>query len=174
MALTKDDKKWLTKAIRKAVQDELTVEIQLEKAIDEKTGQPLPHKELKIEKIFLPSYFVQHLKFHEGAYRGMQETVDKVTNVSSRAADDVKLIGQTLATMSEPLLGAARLIEYLRETGMIEHIEQELTKQIEFSEDSRLGKLKRIIEDGASSEAERNKAMEEWHKITGEDYESPA
>lgn len=172
MSLTQDDKKWLTKAIKKAVKDELTVEIQLEKAIDEKTGQPLPHKEYKVEKVFLPSYFAQHLKFHEGAYRGMQETVDKTVNVTNKIGHDVELIGQTLVSMTNPLLGAARLIEYLRETGMIEHIEQELTKQIAYNEDSKLGKLKRVIENDASSEAERTKAMEEWHKITGEDYES--
>lgn len=172
MALTKDDKKWLTKAIKKAVKDELTVEMQWEQVKDEESGQPLAHPKLRIEKVFLPSYFAQHLKFHEGAYRGMQETVDNSKNISAKIGRDVELIGETLVTMTQPLLGAARLIEYLRETGMIEHIEQELTKQIEYTEDSRLGKLKRIIENEAASEAERNKAMEEWHKITGEDYES--
>jgi hypothetical protein len=172
MALTKEDKQWLTKAIKRAVKEELTVEMQWEQVKDEETGQPLAHPKLRIEKVFLPSYFVQHLKFHEGAYRGMQETVDKVTNVTGKVGSDVQLIGETLTTMSQPLLAAARFIEYIRAIGMIDHIEQELTKQIEFSEDSRLGKLQRIIDDGASSEAERNKAMAEWHKITGEDYES--
>jgi hypothetical protein len=74
--------------------------------------------------------------------------------------------------MTNPLLGAARLIEHLREVGLLEHIEQKHTKQIAYNEESKLGKLKRIIEDDASSEAERNKAKEEWHKITGEDYAS--
>jgi hypothetical protein len=125
-----------------------------------------------VEQVFLPAYFCQHLKFHEGAYRGMQETVDKVTNVSARVAEDVKLIGQTLVTMTNPLLGAAKIIEHLRSNGLLEYLEQEHTKQIAYSEESRLGKLKRVIEDGGASDAEKNKAMEEWHKITGEDYES--
>jgi hypothetical protein len=166
------EKQWFIEQIKKAVEEALTVEIQVEKAIDDKTGQPLPHKEYRVEQVFLPAYFCQHLKFHEGAYRGMQETVDKVTNVSNRTAEDVTLIGQTLATMTDPLLGAARIIEHLRENGLLEYLEQEHTKQIDYDENSRLGKLERIIEDDASSEAEKNKAKEEWHKITGEGYQA--
>lgn len=164
------EKQWLVQQIKEAVEEALTVEMQVEKATDDKTGQPLPHKEYRVEQVFLPAYFCQHLKFHEGAYRGMQETVDKVTNVSNRTADDVKLIGQTLATMTDPLLGAARLIEHLRDVGLLEHIEQEHTKQIAYNEESKLGKLKRIVEDDAASDAEKNKAKEEWLKITGEEY----
>ncbi len=89
------EKQWLVEQIKAAVEEALTVEMQVEKATDDKTGQPLPHKEYRVEQVFLPAYFCQHLKFHEGAYRGMQETVDKVTNVSNRTADDVKLICQT-------------------------------------------------------------------------------
>jgi hypothetical protein len=170
--LSDDDKKWLVEEIKTAVNEALTVEIDWEKHKDEKTGQPLAHPERIKEEVFLPAFWGQHLKFHEGAYRGMQETVDKVTNVSIRVGDDVKLIGETLVTMTNPLLGAARLIEHLREVGLLEHIEQKHTKQIAYNEESKLGKLKRIIEDDASSEAERNKAKEEWHKITGEDYAS--
>ncbi len=170
--LSNSEKQWLVQQIKTAVEEALTVEMQVEKAIDDKTGQPLPHKEYRVEQVFLPAYFCQHLKFHEGAYRGMQETVDKVTNVTARVGGDVKLIGQTLATMTEPLLGAARIIEHLRENGVLELLEQEHTKQIAYNDESKLGKLKRIIEDDAASEAEKNKAMEEWHKITGEDYES--
>lgn len=166
------EKQWLVQQIKAAVEEALTVEMQVEKAIDDKTGQPLPHKEYKVEQVFLPAYFCQHLKFHEGAYRGMQETVDKVTNVSNRTADKVELIGQTLATMGDTFIGSAMVIEHLRSVGFLDHIEQENTKQIAYNEESKLGKLKRIIEDDAASEAEKNKAMEEWHKITGEDYES--
>jgi len=170
--LTDDDKKWLLEQIKVAVNEALTTEIDWEKVKDEKTGQLLPHPERIKEEVFLPAFFCQHMKFHEGAYRGMQETVDKVTNVSLRTADDVKLIGETLVTMTNPLLGAARLIEHLRDVGLLEQIEQDHTKQIAYNEESKLGKLKRIIEDDGASEAEKNKAMEEWHKITGEDYES--
>ena len=37
-------------------------------------------------------------------------------------------------------------------------IEQENTKQIAYNEESKLGKLKRVIEDDGASEAEKNKA----------------
>lgn len=166
------EKQWLVQQIKTAVEEALTVELDWVKHKDEKTGKLLPHPERIKEEVFLPAFWGQHLKHHEGAYRGMQETVDKVTNVSNRTADDVKLIGQTLATMTDPLLGAARLIEHLRDVGLLDMIEQENTKQIAYNEESKLGKLKRIIEDDGASEAEKNKAMEEWHKITGEDYES--
>lgn len=164
------EKTWLLQQIKEAVKEALTVEMQVEKAIDDNTGQPLPHKEYRVEQVFLPAYFCQHLKFHEGAYRGMQETVDKVTNVSNRTADDVKLICQTLITMTDPLLGAAHIIEHLRDVGLLDMIEQENTKQIAYNEESKLGKLKRIIEDDGASEAEKNKAKKAWQEITGEEY----
>ena len=101
--LSKSDKKWLKEEIRQAVTEALTVEIQWEKARDEKTGMPLVHKEYKVEDVFLPSFFVQHLKFHEGAFRGLQETVDMVKNSNADGLEKLQALGEFLIGM-EPAL----------------------------------------------------------------------
>jgi len=103
--LSKSDKKWLVEEIEKAVVKALTVEIQWEKARDEETGMPLAHKEYKVEDVFLPAFWGQHLKFHEGAYRGMQETVDKLTNAHADGLAKLQALGEFLIGM-EPTLKA--------------------------------------------------------------------
>jgi hypothetical protein len=75
--LSKKDKEFLIREIRSAVKEELTVEIEMEKNRDERTGQKLAKSEKFIEKVFLPSMILQMLPYHEGALRGMQEDISK-------------------------------------------------------------------------------------------------
>ena len=101
--LSKNDKKWLVGEIEKAVVKALTVEIQWEKVRDEATGLPLASREMKTEDVFLPSFFVQHLKYHEGAFRGLQETVDMVKNSNAAGLEKLQALGEFLIGM-EPAL----------------------------------------------------------------------
>ena len=50
--LSKKDKEWLLEEIKKAVVETLTVEWEIEKVRDEKTGQPLAKPERKKESLF--------------------------------------------------------------------------------------------------------------------------
>ena len=101
--LSKNDKKWLVEEIERAVVKALTVEIQWEKVRDETTGLPLAVKELTIEDVFLPSFFVQHLKYHEGAFRGLQETVDMVKNSNAAGLEKLQALGNFLIAL-EPMM----------------------------------------------------------------------
>ena len=88
--LSKKDKEWLLKAIdvavEKSVRKALTAEMTLEKVIDDDTGVPLAARELRTEKIFLPAYWVQNLKYHEGVYRGMRQTLASQRDRLSKSA----------------------------------------------------------------------------------------
>ena len=101
--LSKNDKKWLVEEIEKAVVKALTVEIQWEKVRDEATGLPLASREMKTEDVFLPSFFVQHLKYHEGAFRGLQETVDMVKNSNADGLEKLQALGEFLIAL-EPMM----------------------------------------------------------------------
>jgi len=103
LMLSKKDKAWLKEEIRNAVIEALTVELEWVQAKDEETGMPLAAPKHKTEKTFLPFYWVDHLKFHEGAYRGMQETVDKLTNVHADGLAKIQALGEFLIGM-EPTL----------------------------------------------------------------------
>jgi len=133
--LDAEDKNWLkkfiTKAVREAVVEELTVEIDWERHRDEKTGQPLPHPERTKEKIFLPSFFCQHLKFHEGAFRGSQETLDKVTNVTVKTGEKLEELGKAFVQIEDPMLTLTRFVQLLARTRIMDRLEEIATIDIE-------------------------------------------
>lgn len=89
MFLTKKFKEELKEEIkvmvREAVRDALTAEITWEKVLDDKTGTPLAQREIKTEDIFLPAFWVQNLKYHEGVYRGMRQTLAEQRDRMSHA-----------------------------------------------------------------------------------------
>jgi hypothetical protein len=144
-------KESIKEMIQEAVVEALTVDIQWEKVRDEDTGLPLAAPERRNEAIFLPAFIAQHLKFHEGAYRGMQETVDKSATNSQ--------------AMANILVGMEGSIKDIIE------VAHEAKQQIEYTTKSRLAKLEMVLIDKASSESERDKANKEWVKITGDNYE---
>jgi len=91
----------LKELIREAVTEALTVELTWEKRRDEKTGVPLAVPDLRKEKVFLPSFLVQQISFHEGAFRGLQEDVSKKNNAIDRLAEKVEIVGQVLLGMEQ-------------------------------------------------------------------------
>lgn len=116
--------------VNKAVWEALTVEIHLEKARDPETGQPLAHKEIVKEDIFLPSFIAQHLKFHEGAFRGLQETADRQKNRMNKAfgasmavRKQVEMMGKLFANFEKPLMLISRFAAELERTGLLEQME---------------------------------------------------
>ena len=134
MLLTKKDKEWLKEQIKDAVTEALTVEMTWEKHRDEKTGQPLAKPELKNEKVFLPSVFVQLLPFYEGAVRGLQKDVEKNINRMSKMYEKVDTIGQLVvqnANTVKSLVGvvAQQQLEY--KPKQIEFIEGEVVEDKE-------------------------------------------
>ena len=149
-----DDKIWIENIIRKVVREELTVEMTWVKEKDEKTGQPLAAPEYKTEKVFLPSFFVQNLKFHEGAYRGFQETIDKHDISIKRLEKGIEASVNILLSMEKPL----------------KQLTSFDTKQIEFAKESKLAKIEAVILK-AGSDNEKEKALEAWKNLTGVDYE---
>jgi hypothetical protein len=105
--------------ISEAVEEALTVEITWEKRHDENTGVPLAAPELRKEKIFLPAFLTQHLKFQEGAFRGLQEDVSKKNNEISELTKKVNAIGNVLIGMessAKRLAGFSDAIRLLQNT----------------------------------------------------------
>lgn len=114
----------LPKLIEAAVTGALTAEIDWEKHRDEKTGQPLAHPERVKERIFLPAFWVQHLKFHEGAYRGFQEDINKTNNRVRSTMLQNKAIAKILLGSQKALEDLARFAVALRETGLLSQLEK--------------------------------------------------
>ncbi len=123
MRLSKKDKAWLADLVKTAVVDALTVEIQWEKVKDDETGVPLATPEYRIENVFLPSYFSQHLKFHEGAFRGQQETFDHVKNNLKNLDKRVGVMGQSFLTLQEPMVLLERFVGLLVKSGIMDRME---------------------------------------------------
>ena len=96
--LSKKDKEWLLEEIKKAVVETLTVEWEIEKVRDEKTGQPLAKPERKKETVFLPAVFVQLLPFYEGSIRGMQEDVTRSVNRVNKMHNKIDTIGKLVVS----------------------------------------------------------------------------
>lgn len=95
----------LEDAVKRAVIDALTVEITWEKVRDEKTGLPLAAVERRNERVFLPAFFCQHLKFHEGAARGLHEDVSKKNNMIDGMAREMAETGEKLKAIGQALIG---------------------------------------------------------------------
>jgi uncharacterized coiled-coil protein SlyX len=108
----KDEK--LKTIIQEAVINALTVEITLEKRRDEKTGVPLAVPKIQKEKVFLPSFLVQQISFQEGAFRGLQEDVNKKNNAIDKLADKLDVVGKTLLGMESSAKRLAGFTDALR------------------------------------------------------------
>ena len=111
----------------------LTVEMTWEKVLDEKTGQPLAVKELLKEDVFLPAYWCQHLKYHEGVYRGMRKTLgnqrDKLSQSAALTKGIIKKmehLRKVFKGMEETLLITNRFSLKLEQTGLLDKLEQAL------------------------------------------------
>ena len=135
--LSRKDKEWLSKEIsgmvEKAVIKALTVEMTWEKVLDDKTGQPLATKELLKEDVYLPAFWAQHLKYHEGVYRGMRKTLGEqrnrlAGNLALNKGIIVKLeqVRKVFRGMRDDLLAYNRFTTMLRESGMLENMEKVL------------------------------------------------
>jgi hypothetical protein len=121
--LSKKDKEWLLEEIKKAVTETLTVEWEIEKVRDEKTGQPLAKPERIKEKVFLPSVFVQLLPFYEASIRGMQEDV-------TRSVNRVNKMHQKVDTIGRLVVSNANVVESLV-TSIQQHLTYTEPKQLE-------------------------------------------
>ncbi len=111
---TDEDKKFLSEVIKKAVHDELTVEMTWEKVRDEKTGQKLAKTELLKEKVFLPSFISQQIAWHEGAARGLQEDCNKSIADMKKTQVGVNAIAGLMIDMEKGLksfLAASKIIQ---------------------------------------------------------------
>jgi hypothetical protein len=135
--LSKKDKEWLSKEINeaaeKAVVKALTVEMTWEKVLDDKTGKPQAAKELLKEEVFLPSFWTQHLKYHEGVYRGMRKTLgDQRNRLAGNLALNkgiiVKLeqVRKVFKGLQPTLLALTHFATGLERSGILEQLEQAL------------------------------------------------
>jgi hypothetical protein len=135
--LSKKDKEWLSKEIsvaaERAVVKALTVEMTWEKVLDEKTGQPLAAKEILKEDVFLPAFWTQHLKYHEGVYRGMRKTLGDQRNrlagnmaLSKGVIVKLEQMRKVFKGMRDDLLIHNRFSASLIETGLLENMEKAL------------------------------------------------
>jgi hypothetical protein len=139
--LSKRDKEWLSKEIsdaaEKAVNKALTVEMTWEKVLDDKTGQPLAAKELRKEDVFLPAFWTQHLKYHEGVYRGMRKTLGEqrnrlAGNLALNKGIIVKLeqVRKVFKGLQPTLLALTHFATGLEKSGILEQLEQALAVTI--------------------------------------------
>lgn len=103
----------IEKAVGSAVIEALTVEITWEKVRDEKTGLPLAAVERRNEKVFLPAFFCQHLKFHEGAALGLHEDVSKKNNLIEGMAKEMVAMDEKLGAIGQTLLGMETVVNAL-------------------------------------------------------------
>jgi hypothetical protein len=134
--LSKKDKEWLEVAIsrmvEKAVVKALTVEMTWERALDD-SGNPLAAKELKTENVYLPSFWLQHLKYHEGVYRGMRKNIGEQRDKLSKSAAlnkgaiiKLEQIRKVFKGMRDDLLTQNRFSASLIKTGLLENMEKAL------------------------------------------------
>lgn len=154
--LNHEDKVWLTNTIKEEIRKALTVKVKYEKRRDEKTGQKLSVPEIIEQDEYLPEWWIKYLPYYEGSNRGIQETMDKNDATTKQVLEGLKATYGILASMEKP----------------IKQIAAGERKEIEYTPKSKLSKLENVINDSASSEAEINKAREQWLNITGDKYES--
>ena len=94
-------KKELRKIIREEIIDALTVKVTWEKRRDVKSGTPIA-PEIKKERVFLPSFIAQNIKFQEGAFRGVQEDLGKKQGEITDATRKIEALANFLIT-AEPI-----------------------------------------------------------------------
>lgn len=113
-------------AVAEAVVGALTVEMTWEQLKDPETGLPLAAPKLVNEMVFLPAFFCQHIKFHEGAFRGSQETLDKVKNNAAQLRKRVDIMGQSFLTLQEPMVVLERFVGLLVKGGIMDRLDDAL------------------------------------------------
>lgn len=102
--LNKKDKQDIKDMVREAVQEELTVEMTLEKHRDAATGQPLAKPEIKTERVFLPSFIVQTLSYNEGAFRGLQEDIGNRNAAVDALSSKLEAVAKALIDVKDPIM----------------------------------------------------------------------
>jgi len=158
--LSKKDKEWLYEAIKSAVRVELevtvrdmvekavvkalTVEMTWEKVLDDKTGMPLASKELRKEDVFLPSFWTQHLKYHEGVYRGMRKVLGEQRSRLSQSSAlnkgvirKLEQVRKVFKGLQDTLLVMNRFASALEESGVVDKLETALSIDVGQIEDRR-------------------------------------
>lgn len=138
MRLKKKDKEWLRAEIKAAVEEALTIEMEIEQRRDPETGLPLATPRIVNEKVFLPVYFALHLKFHEGAFRGNQETLDKVKNNANNLGEKVNAMGAAMLEFEKPMIVLERFVGLLAKTGIMGRLEDLLTIDTEGHETKKI------------------------------------
>jgi hypothetical protein len=108
-----DDK--LRELIKEAVIDALTAEITLEKHKDDKTGMPLAAVEIIKEKVFLPAFWAQNIKFQEGAFRGVQKDLGKKQGEILEATKKIESLGNFLVSCESMFTRLAQFTDLLIE-----------------------------------------------------------
>jgi hypothetical protein len=105
----------LREIIKSAVLDALTAEITWEKRKDEKTGLPLAVPETKTEKVFLPSFWAQNIKFQEGAFRGVQTDLGKKQGEIAEATKHIEALGNFLISAQPMFVKLAKFSDLIVE-----------------------------------------------------------
>lgn len=101
--------------IKETVIDALTVDMTWEKRRDENTGLPLAVPEYKTEKVFLPSFIAQNIKFQEGAFRGVQEDLGKKQGEIVEATKKIEVLGNFLLASESMFYKLAQFTDLLTE-----------------------------------------------------------
>lgn len=134
--LTKGDKEFIREAIREEVVEALTIEWTLEKVRDEKTGQPLAVKELKKEKVFIPSVFIQLMPYLEGAMRGVQKDIEKNNDKINSMERKVNVVGDILIQTEQSLRCLAALSDHVKKLGLNSPKQIDVNEVIDVKSDS--------------------------------------
>ena len=108
--LDKQDKIWLENTIERKIQEALTVEVQYER-FDKEKGM----KELKVEKEYLPVWWVEYLPGFLGATRGLQEDINKNNNKISKMDTKVSSIGNIFIQLEDSLRCIAALSDHVKQ-----------------------------------------------------------
>ncbi len=112
-------------AVYEAVIEAMSGEITMEKRRDEKTGLPLATPEIKTEKIFIPGFLVNHLNYHEGALRGMQETIDRESKNTAAFATQIESIGNILLGHEQNLIEFAKFVDHAKRHNLLGYVDEE-------------------------------------------------
>jgi hypothetical protein len=109
------NKEKLKQLITESVIEALTVDMTWEKRRDENTGLPLAVPEFKTEKVFLPSFIAQNIKFQEGAFRGVQEDFGKRQGEIAEATKHIEALGKFLISAQPMFVKLAQFSDLIVE-----------------------------------------------------------
>lgn len=102
--LSRKDKEWIEGTLTRIVYDALAVEVTMEKRRDPATGAPLAVPEVVKKRYHFPQFWGDNIHFLEGAIRGNQATLDKVTNEVARH-------GESIGAMARIIIGCERAVK---------------------------------------------------------------